>query len=112
MFVDEKFPGEIQDVTIEPWRKILLDAAQYLRDHGHCKERLFDLGGKACINGALYAATGRNYEEWNNGNACEARSRVFAVIGVGGQYEMVDWNNSPERTADEVINALELAARS
>lgn len=90
---------------LTPLVKHLLDAADYLEEHGHCKDRWSNQQGAKCLLGAIHAGAGSaGYQG--------ARDRVIAYLGFRGVGEAVDWNNAPERTADEVIAALRGAALS
>lgn len=86
-----------QEIQPKPWRALLLEAAQYIREHGHAKRALVDEHGAACLVGAINMV--------HSGN--QARHQVQHFLKVKC---LVAWNNAPERTADEVIAALEGAA--
>ena len=105
MFVETTREGEIA-VPLEQWRNILLDAANLIEQHGHCKNSLQTESGNLCAVGALNMA--------ETGNARKSGSDVVAwgmlKEAVGG--DIVDWNNAPERTATEVTGLMRKAARS
>lgn len=47
---------------LEPHRSILMQAADIIETHGHCKKALSNIDGEHCANGAInLAATGRSY---------------------------------------------------
>lgn len=102
LFTKEKLPEFSPAVVVEPWRKALMDAAELIRERGHCKGRLEDNLGRVCAIGAIVRAS--NYDDIG----CYAHTHLatFLHSSVG------EWNDAEERTAAEVIAALEGAARS
>lgn len=77
----------------------LMDAADILRKHGWCQRALCDDVGRYCALGAISAA---------GTNALNLTTGVLAKhLGI---VWISEWNNAPERTAEEVIAALEDAA--
>jgi hypothetical protein len=86
------------EVQLEPWRQHLLDAAQYIREHGWCQRTIRDEEGRVCLIGALQSVEG-----WENSVAPTMLRRIISCIP--------SWNNAPGRTKEEVIAALEGAAR-
>ena len=87
---------------------MLLDAARLVREQGHCKGR-YKHGTSHCAVGAIRAASGlRAYMPTAHSPvAWRARQRLVQRVGAA----IVDWNDAPERTAEEVAQALEAAAR-
>src|SRR5438552_670832 len=123
MFQDNKAPGEaFSPVFSDPSRKLLWDAAQYIRKHGHCKRMLVDSHGRVCINGALMmTAAGASMADtfaFESRIVQDAIKMLVEYLDIpsdftfGGETAQVMWNNTPGRTANEVINALEGAAIS
>ncbi len=96
MLYDKKWDAKVEP-KLEPWQKHLLDAAQYIRDHGWCQKALMDDEGRVCLLGALGKIPG---------DQAIPRQRLRSIIGIN----LVNWNNSPKRTKKEVIAALEEAA--
>lgn len=90
-------------------QKVLLGAAQVIRERGWCQKALVDGGGRLCVMGAILAVdTGDPEGDWGDvSNA--AMDRLYGYLDK--QPPMI-WNNAPERTAEEVIHALEAAAFS
>lgn len=86
---------------LKPHQKVLLNAAQYIRDHGWCQHVTRDRQGRVCLSGALY----RNAEEPDYTNAAYA---VYALI----KENLAEWNDTPGRTEQEVIAVLEKAAEA
>jgi hypothetical protein len=90
----------------------ILSAADYIEKHGHTKFKRKDDEGRVCALGAF---------DWtNDGNKDPAIARIAAHIPhspwdgynspplPNGEYEspshkLAQWNNQPERTAEEVI---------
>jgi hypothetical protein len=63
----------------------------------------------ACVLGAMNRAAGRNF--W--GDLLEAARRALGeAVGGGGLFHFTDWNDAPERTKQEVLDALRLAAKN
>ncbi len=94
MFLDEKKLGEEQTRTWEPWRLVLLNAADYIERNGWCQhaERL---GTRACVIGALkQVARGEVY--WKAG--AELRQGIGASISF--------WNDEPGQTVENVLETL------
>lgn len=118
------FIEPVVEAPTEAWRKALMDAADVIRKRGWCQK--FHDGERVCAVGALHVAFGSTptlrvlpngtsipvFEpSWPDG--CDvAADHVKAVLHLGEWESLPDWNDAPERTADEVISALEAAARS
>lgn len=82
---------------LNPISKSLLDAADYIEKHGHCKFTIEDREGRVCAMGVL------NKVRAANGSS----ARLYKFIGCDS---IVNWNNRPERTPEEVIAAFRGAA--
>lgn len=93
----------------------LLKAAQIIRERGWCQGSLHLPSGEVCAVGAIEAAC---EDDGLSDIQMEAQSRL--TDHVYGQPAIRDdklvyvarWNDYPGRTAEEVIRALEMAARS
>lgn len=121
---DKLFPLSVPDAPVEAWRRALLDAAEYIRVHGWCQQ--FYDGDKVCLVGALHAVLGSErvtrtistgatipaFEPSWPGVSDDAAEQVRAHLHLPIGESVADWNDEPGRTADEVISALESAARS
>lgn len=85
----------------------LLDgAADVITEWGWCQNRLTDAVGRVCVVGAMTAAA-RN-DALRLGLAYgEASAALRSIIGRG---DIVRWNNTPGRTAAEVVQAFRDAA--
>lgn len=81
-------------------------AAQRLRDKGWLQGTRGACDGPVCLLGALAVACGGH----PNGGLNDAAELVWRTLqGVVGTEYLVHWNDTPGRTADEVIAALEVA---
>jgi hypothetical protein len=120
MFVEEKKAGEVENKPVEQWRCDLLKAAKVLRSLGHCKHILHRPGDGYCVMGALNMAQHNNHNYDGHGVDSDASEKLFRHLDLvpveSSQFPraaaLVAWNNAPERTKEEVIAALEGAARS
>jgi hypothetical protein len=117
MLYDPKWEQKAK-TQAEPWRATLLRAADLIREHGLAKYTQQDSEGRMCLHGAIsIAATGKPFCELDAPIYCEASAAVrrhLLALGVSrdliGNDGCAQWNNKPERTADQVIAALEGAA--
>jgi len=105
--------------TLNPVADVLLKAADLLEKYGHVK---FMRGGRysgMCFLGALDVAQGHR----NNGPDTLLTKETSEAVGknlglklnvqrqeLDYRYAMVNWNNLPERTGQEVIDAMRLTA--
>lgn len=87
---------------LTPAKQALLDAAQYIRDHGWCQGRFYD-GDRVCLLGALIVST-QGRQEY-----AAAAAALYQANGPVSS-DAHDWNDAPGRTKEEVIAALEQAA--
>jgi hypothetical protein len=114
MLFDPKW-NEPHVVLVEPWRQNLLLAAQIVRQRGLAKWEQQDRAGRVCVQGAIsLALTGKLYSDMEGCAETRALHRYLLSQGVpegitspGGSAR---WNNQHERTAGDVIEALEGAA--
>lgn len=96
---------------LTPDTKALLDAADYIEAHGLHKGSYREMGAlermpKVCAIGGIIMAT-------DDGSArSDAGVRLANFIGATQDHGIPDWNDAPERTADEVVAALRGAALS
>lgn len=115
MYASDKAAGEAQ-VAIEPWRRVLLDAADLLENKGWCQFVREDCyGERHCVLGAIDVSAG--YDPGGIWPPDERKSGDWqiAVRAVAGQsvrptFACADWNNHPLRTAAEVIATLRKVA--
>lgn len=104
MFEPKKIDGQALD---QP-RQDLWDAANVIREHGLAKHVEFD-GKGYCLVGAMRKVMGLANSEHTPrfDKAWELCKKVNSSIP-----NPVMWNNAPSTTAEDVIQALELAALS
>lgn len=99
----------------EPWRQLLLDAADYMETHGHCKGNFENTLGQVCFYGALKKVCGWDTETHNVLTPDEKILFMDAVCKVKLCFpgrDMVVWNDAPERTGEDVIAVMrEVAMR-
>jgi hypothetical protein len=118
MLKDPKWDKKEQQVTEEPWRQVLRDAASELKRRGHVKRELCDNHGRVCVRGAIWAAVNGDVKSDSLSDAylfglppplfIEADNRLFAFLGENPAI----WNNADERTKAEVVSALRAAAEA
>lgn len=101
--------------------RVLRGAAQLIREFGLAKRTQEDHQGRVCFHGAISKAATGSSRACDRPLAAEAQAvagEYLKRLGAKGirdtsvayKYICVDWNNAPERTAEEVISALEGAA--
>lgn len=87
--------------------EVLRKAADVIREQGHCKGVYSTEDGRVCVYGAINTAAGHwpvfEGDDYVVDTACRTLMRHL-------DYDVVYWNDAPERTAEEVIAALEKAA--
>lgn len=86
--------------------EVLLKAADTLAERGWCQGGLSDAQGRYCAIGAI-----RKVTNWSLGkDARSAVHRLMDHIETDQYYGIADWNDAPERTAEDVILAMKRAA--
>lgn len=106
-----------------PVRDVLLKAADLLETYGHVKHTRVDHRGSMCILGAIDAAQNENkgrprltYPDtpltYQVSDVVAATLGLDVGYGEDNRHVIVAWNNRNERTAQEVIDVLRLAART
>ncbi len=82
--------------------KILRSAADYIEKHGWWQGcRGSHPHGKTCLMMSIWAI---------DSYAIEAADRVTHYLGFENRAEAVQWNDAPERTKEQVVEALREAA--
>lgn len=84
-------------------QRALLEAADLIEIHGHCKHIRTDEGAFCVLGAITMAATGDPWKLTTKVEACD----IFAKF-LG--RSPAPWNNEPARTAKEVVEALRAAA--
>jgi hypothetical protein len=121
MFLDENAVPAVSPAQIEDWRRILLDAADYIEKNGWLQDGYFeydDATGPACIVGAI---VGRAcYDDWIDYNKPQRKALTHLAMSIvpmidddiGIDGTVTCWNDQPGRTEEEVIAKLREVARS
>lgn len=95
-------------------QQLAAKAADILERRGHCKAILEDGNGRVCAFGALNLADhGASDHGKNNMGYPEVLRTAVLVQAHIGDYShcLAEWNNQPERTKQEVIDAFRSFAR-
>ena len=90
---------------LAPERRLLLKAADLLREKGWC-QRVLERDGMHCVVGAVFASAP---EDGLTPVSVLALDLLGKFIGIDRAY-LPSWNNADERTVEEVIEALDGAA--
>lgn len=105
MFVDDKKHGESL-VELEPWRDLLLRAADLLDNDGWCKYTYaYEVNGKEryCAIGAIWKADGWNGDMWEYHSLSSVAEIAFTRLvnhlskATGRRvtyYSVPNWNDS------------------
>jgi hypothetical protein len=77
-------------------------AAEYISEHGWTQGMMREKDGSVCAAGALLVVSGSE----------SAGREAFTgyLYHTGGWVNVADWNDQPDRTAEEVILTLKRAA--
>lgn len=110
MFVDDKKLGEQQTETTEPWRLILLKAADLIEQCGHCKNAVVDSTGAMCMGGAINMADTGN--PFTVGCRSEAGEEAAQQLHKFCRYNFVVYNNARLTTAADAVEKLRACAHS
>ncbi len=114
MLYDKKWETK-QVPVLEPHQQLLLDAAQYVRDHGWTRFRLEDPNnGRVCLVGAVYAASQpTNLDALTSLDAYDqAMGALRAELKKRSKFGLMRWNDSLVFFGEtRVIRALERAAK-
>lgn len=105
--------------ALEPWRQHLLKAADLIDERGLAKGSRFEPDGAMCVHGAVATAITGHFGGDSMSGGAIARFEEFLTayydintLQVGSGDRAVYFNNDPERTKAEVVDALRAAARS
>lgn len=88
---------------------VLREAARILMRDGWTQGEVGTPGGTKCAVGAIKAACGVHLYDWSD-TAVAAADLLQNWVDPRGSYRVADWNDAPERTAEDVILALKRAA--
>ncbi len=81
-------------------------AAELLRAEGWCQGSYGQAGGPRCMDGAILSVTAYP------GPYDRALSVMRPVLDITATTPLAIWNDTPGRTLDEVLDALERAAQA
>jgi len=131
MLHDPKKEARIEEETfhakLEDWQRLLLKAADKLRERGWTKYKLANEAHNVCAIGAMYLACGANIMEMGE-DAFKTRCFFSSAMSLAqshfllaAQYYRVaadeehyacipDWNDHVCESQDEVIKVMQLAA--
>ena len=117
MFGETKREGEVQTKPVEPWRSLLLDAANYIEEHGWCRTLM--RGDAVCARGAMLAVVGLLHDQ--NSYIIHNRDPRFAAADERltkflrqrdrNFLDVGCWNNV-QTSAEPVIAAMRDCANS
>lgn len=120
MFVDTKKDGEVT-TALEPWRKLLLDAAALIERVGLAKRTMLDCTGAVCTRGALILSRKPDLKaipDWawdRDAVAIKADYELGRYVsdraGVHVVHPVVAWNNHPDRKQQDVVATMRACAR-
>ena len=112
MLYDPKWEAPVETKPAEPWRRLLLDAANAIEQRGWVQGELCnDKTGAVCTVGALnVAAFGVAFP-----TGVECHYYLYAVTNFCKTHRIryiPDWNDEGDRTKEQVVAALRDAAHS
>lgn len=111
MYLEDKKLGGFVETKIELWRQRLLEAAEELRNRDWCQHTLgfyTSNSGPVCAVGALFAVHYRKTGDVSSDQPWEDAKLVSDFLSVA----LPNWNDTPGRTKEEVINAFEQCAKA
>ncbi len=101
-----------------PVSDLLYKAAALLEKHGHAKYVRKSVNGSMCLLGAIEVAEHGEVIAFrrDSGLTIQAAEAIIQALGIkphkreDARFPAVNWNNADERTAQEVIDTMRLAA--
>lgn len=81
---------------LEPWRKTLLDAADYMERNGHC-QGAYQRDGAVCVLGAIIKTTDGRFDR------SSAAIELCKYLHI---HDLPRWNDQPGRTKAEVVDVM------
>jgi hypothetical protein len=105
----------LYDPKQNPVVKVLYDAADLIDQRGLAKGIRRDSEGRLCLHGAIeFAMTGTAWSSGEKHKEVSRHVRKYLEHNLGfvglTDYGCAEWNNAPERTKQEVVDALRGAA--
>lgn len=116
MYLDEKTLPEVpvqEPAKIEQWRADLLATAEYIRQHGWCQNTM-RVNGRVCMVGALADYTmgpGWALKPVKSLPTFPRYRVAYSALRNFLREPPAQFNDQEARTKEEVISALEAAAR-
>jgi hypothetical protein len=89
---------------LEPWRKVLLDAADLLERDGWCQHHFRNEKGHRCVIEAIGAAT-------DHKPLLRDKARYQLAQALPGSLSIIEWNDAHSRRKSQVIKKLREVAR-
>jgi hypothetical protein len=83
------------------WKRLCLDAATYIENHGWHQGSYFDRQERACIFGAFAVLADKHPLKYG-GVPKKAEVELEALLGMAVSV----WNDQPGRTMEEVVGML------
>lgn len=118
MYQISKLPGGF--APAEPadagWRQTLLQMADYIERCGWCQNRMESPNGQVCLVGAWWKVTGEPM--FQAGTLIPLADRMGAseegqvLSRTIGATKFATWNDSRDRTEEQVLSMLRLAANA
>jgi hypothetical protein len=120
MFLDENAVPAVSPAQIEDWRRILLDAADYIETNGWLQDAYFtaeEATGPACVMGAIVGPgifdDWPYYDQVQRDAITRLAEALFAIDEETDiEAAVTGWNDYKDRTKEEVIAKLREVARS
>lgn len=86
-------------------QETLKAAAEYISEHGWTQGEMSARDGSVCAAGAIAAVSG-----YDNGRSAARGAFSGYLYHTEGWSSIADWNDQPDRTAEDVILTLKRAA--
>jgi hypothetical protein len=102
----------MEEVSPMTWQEILNGGADYIAEHGHAKGIFVTYDGCACAIGAMrMTAFGSADIPYSGGyDTLDEYRDAIRNLGSGIMNSIPQWNDAPERTAQEVIDTMRRVA--
>lgn len=95
---------------MKPEAQLLMRAADLIVERGWTQHKSVSSFGELCASEATYCANNWTALDHQDASEMWQRARNALRLHIGTAY-IADWNDAPERTAEEVITALRATAR-
>ena len=91
-------------------KELLVQGRQRLTEYGWCQKRLQDLSGRCCALGSMLSTGELTTKE--ELRAYRNAERALIEAAGEGWFSVVDWNDVPGRTFEEIIAGFDKAIAS